>query len=718
MVTMRQVANLANVSVATVSNVINGTGSVSAKTAARVEDAIASLGYQVNISARQLRQNISDVVSILIPDMRQRQYIDFYKSMSKVLKKSGFKTNLYETGFLYSRESSSVEFLKSQNVRAIVAYPTYTQPATIYDKVPNKIHLTLVGPPPEGVVRPFLSVTFDYAKIAQEIASHVIKSRYKRASLFVDSQRFSQDFVQLIIEILSGHRIKIKLISCPDRAIMYSALASLPYLRTSDVIITSNISRANAVRASLNVNCIQGEGPEIISLSSCDSIFDYNYNCVLLNNERLGSAAGRVLVKQLDEFNAKVQKSSRLIQEVENRLSEDKVVASSRCRVNATCNLNVFVCDSSIMSPVRSLAEEFCSSTSIKINWVLPAGDADNNRLDEPTERGCDIAIVKPRDYNDADFSRMFLTKKSNETVWENIRARDIQEASYLSEWSDVFLFGFYASTQLLFMRNEIFNKSWIKKHLSVIGQKPFKHPVSLNDLLDISTTLNELSDMSSNQLVGGDFWSALGSSSFWREFGWLLSAYSNRNKINNSILFNCVRICANVVRFDAVYDEIHSTSFEKYIFNKSPMAIFDTCSSSLLNSTSFSELIDKTYFSYMPSSTPVNDIYVLGILSDSKVPELSGKFIQWLTSPLVANKLTILSGMPVRKDCVSNAEVRKTYPWLELFNGSWKKGFLLTIKFPFLLNDMNKINILEAVRIFAENPIRAKELVEGIDLA
>ena len=147
-------------------------------------------------------------------------------------------------------------------------------------------------------------------------------------------------------------------------------------------------------------------------------------------------------------------------------------------------------------------------------------------------------------------------------------------------------------------------------------------------------------------------------------------------------------------------------------------MAIFDTCSSSLLNSTSFSELIDKTYFSYMPSSTPVNDIYVLGILSDSKVPELSGKFIQWLTSPLVANKLTILSGMPVRKDCVSNAEVRKTYPWLELFNDSWKKGFLLTIKFPFLLNDMNKINILEAVRIFAENPIRAKELVEGIDLA
>ncbi len=717
MVTMRQVANRANVSVATVSNVINNTGNVSAKTAARVEDAIASLGYQVNISARQLRQNVSDAVSILIPDMRQRHYIDFYKSMSKVLQTSGLKTNLHETGFLYSRESSSVEFLKSQNVRAIVAYPTYTQPATIYNRVPNKIHLTLVGPPPEGVVRPFFSVTFDYAQIASQIASHIIKFGFKNACLFVDSQRFSKDFVQIIIEILSGHRIKIKLISCPDRAIMYSALASLSYLRNSDVIITSNISRANAIRASLNLNCIQGEGPEVISLSSCDSIFDHNYNCVLLNNERLGSAAGRALVKQLNEFNGEVQKSSRLIQGAENRLADDKIVANLRCGVKTQNNLSVFISDTSLVGSIRSLAEEFCDLTSAKINWVLPAGEADSERLDEPARRGCDVAIVKLRNFNDADFFRTFLAKKSNETIWENIRASDIQKASYLPELSDVFLFGFYASTQLLFMRNEIFNKSWIKKHLSVLGQKPFKHPVSLNDLLDISATLNELSDMSSNQLVGGNFFSALGSSSFWQEFGWLLSAYSNGDEIDHSVIFNCVRICATVFRFDLFYDEMHSASFEKYIFNKSPLAIIDTSSSSALNSTSFSELIDKTYFSYMPASTSVNDLYVLGILSDSKAPELSGKFIHWITSPLVANKLTILSGMPVRKDCVSNAEVRKTYPWLELFNDSWKKGFLLTTRLSFLSDSMNKDNILEAIRCFAENPIRAKELVERVHL-
>ena len=54
--TLHDVAKAAGVSVATVSNVMNGKkGQVSEKTKAKVEVAVESLGYQPNTYARQLK---------------------------------------------------------------------------------------------------------------------------------------------------------------------------------------------------------------------------------------------------------------------------------------------------------------------------------------------------------------------------------------------------------------------------------------------------------------------------------------------------------------------------------------------------------------------------------------------------------------------------------------------------------------------------------------
>ncbi|NUS02560.1 MAG: LacI family DNA-binding transcriptional regulator, partial [Nonomuraea sp.] len=60
-VRLSDVAQLAGVSVKTVSNVVNGYAHVSAATRAKVERALAQLGYQPNLSARNLRQGRTGV---------------------------------------------------------------------------------------------------------------------------------------------------------------------------------------------------------------------------------------------------------------------------------------------------------------------------------------------------------------------------------------------------------------------------------------------------------------------------------------------------------------------------------------------------------------------------------------------------------------------------------------------------------------------------------
>jgi len=66
--TIKSVAARARVSPGTVSHVLNHPDRVRPETRARVEAAIAELGFVPNATARQLRAGRSDTVAFLIPD--------------------------------------------------------------------------------------------------------------------------------------------------------------------------------------------------------------------------------------------------------------------------------------------------------------------------------------------------------------------------------------------------------------------------------------------------------------------------------------------------------------------------------------------------------------------------------------------------------------------------------------------------------------------------
>ena len=67
-VTMREVAKAAGVSIKTVSNVVNDYEFVSQATRDKVNKAIAELGYTVNVSARNLRRGQTGIIGLAIPD--------------------------------------------------------------------------------------------------------------------------------------------------------------------------------------------------------------------------------------------------------------------------------------------------------------------------------------------------------------------------------------------------------------------------------------------------------------------------------------------------------------------------------------------------------------------------------------------------------------------------------------------------------------------------
>ena len=95
--TIRDVADLAGVSVATVSKVINDRYGVSAATAARVQGVIDELGYESSIVARSLRNARTNVIGVLVSDIEPFS-AELIKGVARALRGTGYELVVYSAG--------------------------------------------------------------------------------------------------------------------------------------------------------------------------------------------------------------------------------------------------------------------------------------------------------------------------------------------------------------------------------------------------------------------------------------------------------------------------------------------------------------------------------------------------------------------------------------------------------------------------------------------
>ena len=86
---MHDIAKLAQVSLGTVSHVINGTVPVREAVRERVQMAIEQLNYQPNNLSRALRTNRSNLIGMIIPDITN----PFFPSVVRGVEDVAFKAN-------------------------------------------------------------------------------------------------------------------------------------------------------------------------------------------------------------------------------------------------------------------------------------------------------------------------------------------------------------------------------------------------------------------------------------------------------------------------------------------------------------------------------------------------------------------------------------------------------------------------------------------------
>lgn len=122
--TLHDVAREANVSIKTVSRVVNGAANVSADVRERVERAIEALHYVPNTLARSLKAGTGDTIGVVIDTIADPFFAALTSTVEERALDLGLGTVFGSTGFDAGRERRQVERMAMQRVRGLILTPT------------------------------------------------------------------------------------------------------------------------------------------------------------------------------------------------------------------------------------------------------------------------------------------------------------------------------------------------------------------------------------------------------------------------------------------------------------------------------------------------------------------------------------------------------------------------------------------------------------------
>ncbi len=130
-VSVKDVAAAASVSVGTVSNVLNRPEKVAPSTVERVQAAIAQLGFVRNDAARQLRAGRSRSIGLVVLDTANPFFAEVARGAEERADAEGMSILLGNSDQVSARESAYLDLFREQRVNGVLLTPVELDAAPV-----------------------------------------------------------------------------------------------------------------------------------------------------------------------------------------------------------------------------------------------------------------------------------------------------------------------------------------------------------------------------------------------------------------------------------------------------------------------------------------------------------------------------------------------------------------------------------------------------------
>lgn len=179
--TLQDVARHAQVSTATVSRCLNLPGQVRAETRARVEAAVAKLGYTPHFGARALASNRTNTIGAIIPTMENAIFARGLQALEDTLFAKGVTLLVATSHYDVVRESEQIRALLGRGVDGLVLIGQARPPETYLLLEQRRVPFVLAWVSQGST--PYRCVGFDNREAARAMAKHVLRFGHRRIAM-------------------------------------------------------------------------------------------------------------------------------------------------------------------------------------------------------------------------------------------------------------------------------------------------------------------------------------------------------------------------------------------------------------------------------------------------------------------------------------------------------------------------------------------------------
>lgn len=179
--TIKDVAKEAEVSVATVSRVINGADNVNPKLSKKVLTAIQKLNYKPNLLARGLKNKSTHTIGIVISDLSNPFYMTIAKSIENIVESHNYTLIICSTDDNSKKEYEYLKLLYEKRVDGLIISSTGKNEDYLYQLAEIGLPIVLIDRRPDN--KKFDAVYVDKVRITYEIANYLYQEGHRRISL-------------------------------------------------------------------------------------------------------------------------------------------------------------------------------------------------------------------------------------------------------------------------------------------------------------------------------------------------------------------------------------------------------------------------------------------------------------------------------------------------------------------------------------------------------
>lgn len=308
---MKKIAEIAQVSTATVSHVINGTRFVSDEIKERVCAAMEDVGYYPNLLARGLRNQATKTIGLIIPDIGNFYYTGVSVGVEGVLKENGYHMILSNS---YDKTENDIDIIKLYNslqVDGVVMVPAAGDHQIMEKFITEQYPIIYADRRPKGITGDF--VILENVESTYKAIDLLIKKGHRNICLVVGDPDLSttSDRIQGYKDALRDNDIEFdeSLILFGSFSYESGCTIAEKLIRVENVTAAFFANEMMTVGAMAQLKRLNKRIPDDIAIISCNDfrwteITDPPLTVVNQPSRQLGKAAAELLIRRIENKEA------------------------------------------------------------------------------------------------------------------------------------------------------------------------------------------------------------------------------------------------------------------------------------------------------------------------------------------------------------------------------------------------------------------------------